>query len=138
MTIKIDESKRRRRGRGVEQSTVRNHTVSSRMNDAELAVIDSFCGQANMQRGEYLRCSLLNLQPLVPPSINKDDRRLLANIANNINQVAKAANSGKVEDVDTSTFAETLDLIRQIRVTLITGKMPSGDDSEEGETCDGF
>ena len=59
--MNTDESKRRRRGPApLDATDKRGHTVSVRLNDAELARLDSQRDAVQMQRGAYPRAAALH------------------------------------------------------------------------------
>ena len=99
-----DETKRRRYGPlpipAVERRT---HTVSVRLNVAELARLDSLRDTVQMQRGEYLRAAALHRLPPTIPVINREAWAKLARSAANLNQIARHLNevgaSGFVNEV---------------------------------------
>jgi len=126
MKPKIDDSKRSRRGRCASDD-VRSHTVSTRLNEKELAILDNYRSQNRMHRGEYLRCSMLDIRPIIPPSINIDDRRLLVNIANNLNQIAKASNLGETDLLTIEYINEILGVLRNISCSLLTERTGEND-----------
>ena len=71
--MSTDESKRRRRGPApLDATDKRGHTVSVRLNDAELARLDSQRDAVQMQRGEYLRAAALHRLPPTIPAANRE------------------------------------------------------------------
>lgn len=100
MTKNIDESKRRRR-RGpkpLDKADKRTHTVSVRVNGAELAQLDSQRDTVQMQRGEYLRVAALHRLPPTIPAVNREQWVELARTAANLNQIARHLNGGQRGD----------------------------------------
>jgi len=93
--MSTDESKRRRRGPApLDAADKRAHTVSVRLNDAELARLDSLREAVRMQRGEYLRAAALHRLPPTIPAVNREQWAELARTAANLNQIARHLNEG--------------------------------------------
>ena len=89
--MNTDESKRRRRGPApLDATDKRGHTVSVRLNDAELARLDSQRDAVQMQRGEYLRAAALHRLPPTIPEVNREAWAALARTAANLNHRAPA------------------------------------------------
>ena len=94
--MNTDESKRRRRGPApLDATDKRGHTVSVRLNDAELARLDSQRDAVQMQRGEYLRAAALHRLPPTIPEVNREAWAALARTAANLNQIAHRLNVGR-------------------------------------------
>ena len=92
----------------------RNHTLSARFNDEELAQITTRKGR--MTSGEWLRSASLGRPiPNPIPEANGQAWAGLAKLASNVNQVAKAINSQTYND----EASEVLQLIKEIRAKLI-------------------
>lgn len=91
----LDETKRRRRGPApLDAADKRRHSVSVRLNDAELARLDALREPVRMQRGEYLRAAALHrLSPSIP-AVNRQAWAELARTAANLNQLAHRLNAG--------------------------------------------
>ncbi|MBE0471978.1 MAG: mobilization protein [Methyloprofundus sp.] len=70
----------------------RTHTVSVRLNAAELDQLDSLRADRKMQRGAYLRTAFLKSLPPVVPEINKQAWLELSKAAANLNQLSKKMN----------------------------------------------
>jgi hypothetical protein len=95
--LDIDETKRRRRGRlNLDPSENRTHTISTRLNDVELAELDQKCAQCNMQRGEFLRTAALHKLPEQIPQINREQWIELSRTAANLNQLAHHLNATEI------------------------------------------
>jgi len=106
--MNTDESKRRRRGPSpLDPTEKRRHTISVRLNDIELAMLDSRREGVRMQRGEYLRAAALHRIPPTIPKINREAWVDLARTAANLNQIAYRLNAG-----------DALPSLADIRVTL--------------------
>jgi len=106
----------------------RGHCVSVRLNDAELALLDSRRDPLQMQRGEYLRAAALHRLPPIIPAVNRDAWARLARSASNLNQLAHHLNS-------TGLIADAADA-EQIRAVLddfrrdLIGVKHDGEDAE--------
>ena len=70
----------------------RTHTVSVRLNVAELDQLDKLRADRKMQRGAYLRAAFLESLPPVVPEINKEAWLALSKSAANLNQLSKKMN----------------------------------------------
>lgn len=93
--MKIDESRRRRRGPApLDAADRRLHTVSVRLTAAELACLDARRDAVQMQRGEYLRAAALHRLPPTIPEVNREAWAALARTAANLNQIARHLNEG--------------------------------------------
>lgn len=91
----LDETKRRRRGPApLDAADKRRHSVSVRLNDAELARLDALREPVRMQRGEYLRAAALHRLPPSIPAVNRQAWAELARTAANLNQLAHRLNAG--------------------------------------------
>lgn len=110
--MNTDESKRRRRGPApLDATDKRGHTVSVRLNEAELALLDSQRGTVQMQRGEYLRAAALHRLPPTIPEVNREAWAALARTAANLNQIAHRLNAGEV--LPLAEVRATLDAFRR-------------------------
>lgn len=89
----------------------RNRTISMRLNDDEVAVLDKHRGK--MQGGEWLRLMLLESLPVIVPPINSEVAVDMGRLGNNLNQIARRLNaSGETPD------AHLLELLIEIRIML--------------------
>lgn len=121
--MSIDEFKRRRRGPApLDAADKRRHTVSVRLNDAELARLDSQRAAVQMQRGEYLRAAALHRLPPTIPELNREAWASLARSAANLNQLAKRMNSA--DELNINEIRAALDSFRN---SLIGAKRESED-----------
>jgi hypothetical protein len=118
----IDERRRSKRGRkALPVGEKRTHTVSVRLADAELALLDGKRGR--FRRGEWMRMAGLDRLPPSIPALNVKSYRELNRLAANINQIARAVNCGKQVDL-----LEIRQLLGDLRHRLI-GIVPDlGDD----------
>lgn len=97
----LDETKRRRRGPApLDAADKRRHSVSVRLNDAELARLDALREPVRMQRGEYLRAAALHRLPPSIPAVNRQAWAELARTAANLNQLAHRLNAGETLALD--------------------------------------
>lgn len=91
----------------------RTHTVSVRLNAAELERLDALRAPRKLQRGAYMRAAFLESLPPSVPEINKDAWLALSKAAANLNQLSKKMNVvGMVEASlimrELSDFRQTL------------------------------
>ncbi|HDR9165939.1 plasmid mobilization protein [Burkholderia vietnamiensis] len=113
----MDDEARRRRGRkGQPVPDLRSHTVSVRMNEIELARLDTWRSTVSMQRGEYLRAAAFETLPTPIPELNREAWADLARVGANLNQIAKQLNEGsRLAEM----AGETLTVLRELRQALI-------------------
>ena len=122
-----DVSKRSRRGPApLAAADKRGHTVSVRLNAAELAWLDSQRSAVQMQRGEYLRAAALNRLPPTIPELNREAWASLARTSANLNQIAHRLNSG-----DALPLAEVSVALNEFRCDLIGVKIDVEDAEDE-------
>lgn len=138
--MNTDESKRRRRGPApLDATDKRGHTVSVRLNDAELARLDSQRDAVQMQRGEYLRAAALHRLPPTIPAANREQWAELARTAANLNQIARHLNEGRRGEGERIGKALGLELSAQLANCLRVLLLVRGDligvkhDAEDGE-----
>lgn len=113
--MSLDESKRRRRGPApLDAADKRRHSVSVRLNDAELARLDALRETVRMQRGEYLRAAALHRLPPSIPAVNRRAWAELARTAANLNQLAHRLNAGEA-----LALAEVRAAVEELRRRLI-------------------
>ena len=100
----------------------RTHTVSSRLSDAELALLDERRAGLRMRRGEYLRAAALDrdLPPTIP-AINREQWAALARTGANLNQIANKLNVGQPLDLEElrDEIAECRRMLAEVRRALI-------------------
>ena len=98
------------------------HSVSCRLTDDELALVDARRGK--VRRGEWLRLAALSKPPRIVPEVNRAAWVDLARSASNLNQIAHAINSGSLSS--TSDLASVLDGLRAdldaLRLAMIGGR----------------
>lgn len=128
----IDESKRRRRGPApLDAADKREHTVSVRLNAAELERLDSLRDAVSMQRGEYLRAAALYRLPPIISAINREAWAVMARVAGNLNQYQAAINAGRAHGYPPEVIRELYDLVQDFRRDLLGVKLK--DEKDEGE-----
>jgi hypothetical protein len=107
------ESKRSRR-KGPElldPEEKRTHTVSVRLNKAELELLDSSRSGPQMLRGEYLRAASFYKIPPSIPEINREAWVALARSSANLNQIAQRINKNDLPGV--TELRQTLEDFRR-------------------------
>ena len=112
----------------------REHCVSVRMNEAELARLDAERGR--FHRGEWLRRTWSLTQPKPPvPEVNRQAWAELARLAGNLNQAMKAFHEGRLRGVDPSVLEELFAQVHGLRRALIgaEGQVVQAPQSEEVE-----
>lgn len=120
--MSTDESKRSRRGPApLSTADKRGHTVSVRLNAAELERLDCLRKIVSMQRGEYLRAAALHRLPPTIPEINRQAWAELSRLAGNLNQAMKAINQGLRLDLTVSEVAMIRDQVQRLRLDLLGG-----------------
>lgn len=92
--------KRRRGPTPLAAADKRGHTVSVRLNEAELAWLDEQRHRVQMQRGEYLRAAAIGQLPPSIPELNRTAWAALARTAGNLNQIAHRLNAGEALRLD--------------------------------------
>jgi len=98
----------------------RGHTVSVRLNSAELAELDAARAPVQMRRGEYLRQAWAGKLPPTIPSINREAWASLARVAGNLNQYQHALNAGEVTDGHPPDLIESLATqVQTLRAALL-------------------
>lgn len=103
---------------------VRARTIGVRVNAAELAILKSRAAAGGVTPGDLLRSAALAL-PMPPapvPEANRAEYAHLAGLANNLNQITRAVNSGLPVMID-STLLEAISVeVSQLRFALLTGE----------------
>lgn len=142
--MRADESKRRRRGPSpLDAAALRSHTVSVRLNAAELERLDRLRSTVSMQRGEYLRAGALSRLPPTIPAVNREAWSSLAREAGNLNQLARHLNQslgGAGEPLDAAlarellrTLASNQRLLGEVRQGLLGAPIGGEGSGGEGE-----
>ena len=97
----------------------RMHSVSVRLNSAELADLDSARSLVRMQRGEYLRSASRGVLPPTIPQINREAWANLARVAANLNQYQQAINAGTVHGHPPELIQALAELVQKLRDELL-------------------
>ena len=107
------------RRRNTDAASKRRHTVSVRVNAAELAWLDERRG--GYRRGEWLRRAAFGRRlPGGVPEINRDAWQRLSRLVSNLNQHQRAVNEGTVTaSVTPEHLEEVRAAVQQIRYELI-------------------
>lgn len=92
----------------------RTHTVSVRLNAAELEHLDALRAPRKLQRGAYMRAAFLKSLPPFVPELNQKAWLELSKSAANLNQIAKALNQGKPVGM-----GEIIDQLAKFRCMLL-------------------
>ena len=111
--------KRKRGPKPLALAELRSHTVSVRLNSAELADLDSARVLVRMQRGEYLRSASRGVLPPTIPQINREAWASLARVAGNLNQYQQAINAGTVHGHQPEVIQELAELVQSLRTELL-------------------
>lgn len=98
---------------------LRTHTVSVRLNAAELAALDRDRAPVHMQRGEYLRAASRGELPKTIPAINREAWANLARAVGNLNQYQAAINEGRATGYPAKTIEDLRDRVQNLRSELI-------------------
>ena len=97
----------------------RMHSISVRLNSAELADLDSARALVRMQRGEYLRSASRGVLPPTIPAINREAWASLARVAANLNQYQQAINAGTVHGHPPELIQALAELVQKLRAELL-------------------
>lgn len=127
--------KRRRTGPAPrDPADLRTHTVSVRLNPAELAQLDRDRAPVRMQRGEYLRAASWGKLPPTIPAINREAWASLARAVGNLNQFQAAINEGRAAGYPAQTIEQLRDQVQQLRSELLGIQAPAspGEAGNEG------
>lgn len=111
--------KRRRGPKPIGSVLLRSHTVSVRLNSAELADLDSARVGVKMQRGEYLRSASRGVLPPTIPQINREAWSNLARVAANLNQYQSQINAGILHGHPPEAIQELGELVQKLRAELL-------------------
>lgn len=116
-----DTPKRRHGPKPKPSHELRRHSVSCRLTDEEIAILDQRRGKVS--RGEWLRLAALAAPPRIVPEVNKVAWSDLSRAAGNLNQLSRAINEGRWPVKDAPGAKATLmDLRAQldaVRASLI-------------------
>lgn len=117
-----------RRGRGgrpkAAPSELRSVTVGLRLTPSEHDELQAKSKAAGLSVGEFLRHAATATKVPKPPvpAVNRQAYISFGRLANNLNQLAKAANSGLPVDVEPATLAELIAEIQALRGELLGAK----------------
>ena len=117
----VDHSKGARRGpESLPECELRTHTVSVRLNGAELAQLDEQRAPVRMQRGEYLRCAALHRLPPTIPAVNQTAYVALARAAGNLHAISRRLHEAAHGfESTTPSPKEIADVLADFRLALI-------------------
>ncbi len=124
-------SRRPRRGHALSKEERRRHAVMMRVNDAELAEIDTRRG--DYDRGEFLRMSLFGMKQARPrpmtmiPELNQSAWLELSRSSSNLNQIARHLNEAGIQSAD---LPQIIILLTQFRDALIGARLAEEGDDE--------
>ena len=99
----------------------RQFTIKIRLTKPELDHLNRLVKESRLSRESYIRMLVSGVIPRAAPSKELlETTKLLRNIANNINQVARIANRNGSLDTETyqSNYADLLDTIDQIMLMM--------------------
>ena len=118
------EAHRRQKGKGGRPRSdcgmARKRTIGIRVNAAELSALQRKADTLGLPLAQWLREIALRRfvpRPLVP-EVNRVVYAELAKLAGNINQLARAANEGRIA-VPVLLFEDIQTLLRQLRLELL-------------------
>lgn len=107
------ENRKSKRGpKPIETAEKRTHTVSVRLNAAELDLLDKRRGK--FLRGEWMRMAALEKLPPSIPAVNLEAWQKLARSSANLNQIALKLNGGHSVDA-----AEIARVLAEFRLSLL-------------------
>ena len=128
----VDLARVRRRGPApLDATDKRRHTVSARLNDAELAELDAARGP--YQRGEWLRMAGIGKLPPTIPSVNREAWAVLATVVSNLNQYQSAINAGRAHAIPAGVLEALRDQVQDLRRELLGVRNDSEDPDERDE-----
>lgn len=113
------ETDRKRGRRKLPDDERRDTMIRFRVNEKELAYLKQLVDESGLETGYYIRQQILKSKPEKNqkiPAINLEVYRTLGNLSNNINQIAKAINSGSFDQVNA---AGTNLLIKGVRKRIL-------------------
>lgn len=123
--------KRKRGPKRLALADLRTHTVSVRLNSAELADLDTARASVQMQRGEYLRAASRGVLPPTIPAINREAWANLARVCANLNQYQHRINEGLSNGHPSEVIQELAELVQKLRAELLgIGEIGGENESE--------
>lgn len=114
---------RRRGPKPLPAGEKREHCVSVRLNDAELALVDAQRG--HRQRGEWLRMAAIDQLPPTIPALNREAWAALSKSAGNLATVGNAMRKGAYVEAE-----QLREVVATFRAALIGAGATTGDDDE--------
>lgn len=102
----------------VAEKDLRTHPVKVLLSRIETESLDQLCKIHGIKRATYLRSIALSEPPKLVPEVNRKLLGDLGHIGNNLNQLARAIHSEKVN----VTIVEIEKLLAELRLTLIGEK----------------
>lgn len=119
-TRKLVQLPKRKRGpKPLAFDLVRLHTVSVRLNPAELNELDKVRKLVQMQRGQYLRSAAIGVLPPTIPAINREAWANLARVSGNLNQFQQSINNGTASGYPLDFLENLRDLVGLLRAELL-------------------
>ena len=105
----------------IDPAAVRTLNLSVRLSPAEYAALRERAAQLGMKPGQFLRQAGLTrrLPPPPVPAVNREEWAKLGQLANNINQLTRRANEGKLTGFPAATVRLTRAEIKQLRANLL-------------------
>ena len=105
----------------IDPAAVRTLNLSVRLSPAEYAALRERAAQLGMKPGQFLRHTGLTrrLPPPPVPAINRESYGNLARLANNINQLTRRANEGKLTGFPAANVKLLRVEIKQLRAALL-------------------
>lgn len=102
----------------VAEEDLRTHPVKVLLSRRELRALDQLCQLHGIKRATYLRSIALSEPPKLVPEVNRLLLGNLGRLGNNLNQIARAINSGSLKVM----VEEVEKLLAELRLTLIGEK----------------
>lgn len=101
--------------------TVRDVTIGVRVSPAELEALTAKAQQMGMTPAHWLRDAALSRRLPAPPvpAINREEYADLARLAANLNQLARAANEGRVVAVHEGLMQRLITEVNRLRLGLL-------------------
>jgi len=93
--------------------------VPVRVSSSELRQLDEKRGR--LSRAAYLRSTALAATPVAIPEVNRDDFKRLGHALSSLNQAVHLANSGRIVTYPTTDFNQLINLLIEVRDSLIGG-----------------
>lgn len=97
----------------------RNKSIPFRVTEKELQLIDKKAAKAKLSRTDFLVASALGKQITLIEDL-KPILTELHRIGNNLNQLTRLANMGRIETVGLETFTEELGQVHEVLFRILT------------------